>query len=453
MNIKFSLKHPNKTESSLYIQVRVNGNKYNFFPGKVIQTKHWSKSKQLVLSGQKHYQEINSYLSGYADNLEKIILKLQTEAKRINKSIIQANIDQIYKTETIVINKGEIIDFISFMDTYIRNQTDKAYTTIQVLKQTRKFVIMAFDLIPKKELEAFEKLSPKAKSVVDLTPNKLLDFDRINIQFLENFQSFMFQHKFKIKRGCKEEYLNYKKNYIAKQIKMLKQFINAAIEKCYVENFVFRSVKALTEDIDSVFTDLNELQKFLGLSLEEESLLEKTRDAYVINCFLGLRFSDLSKTKPNLFSRQTINGKLEIVFKGRALKTDKKVEFVVHPTAVKLLKKYNFQLPVLSENSYNESLKILALRAGLTGLETIRETRGTEKIFKEVPKYSLISSHTGRRSFCTNMFMAGVPIQAIMSVSGHVTEKEFLKYINKSATVSINIVAQQVHTIKQLSVF
>jgi hypothetical protein len=46
------------------------------------------------------------------------------------------------------------------------------------------------------------------------------------------------------------------------------------------------------------------------------------------------------------------------------------------------------------------------------------------------------------------MFMAGVPIQAITLVSGHKAEREFLKYINKSATVNIGLVAQQVKMIK-----
>jgi integrase len=46
-----------------------------------------------------------------------------------------------------------------------------------------------------------------------------------------------------------------------------------------------------------------------------------------------------------------------------------------------------------------------------------------------MPKYDLITSHTGRRSFCTNMYKRGLPTLMIMSISGHKTEKSFLKYI------------------------
>ena len=46
-----------------------------------------------------------------------------------------------------------------------------------------------------------------------------------------------------------------------------------------------------------------------------------------------------------------------------------------------------------------------------------------------LPKYELISSHTGRRSFATNMYKRGLPTLMIMSITGHNTEISFLKYI------------------------
>lgn len=45
----------------------------------------------------------------------------------------------------------------------------------------------------------------------------------------------------------------------------------------------------------------------------------------------------------------------------------------------------------------------------------------------------LITSHCGRRSFCTNEYLKrgndSLPIPLIMSVSGHTTESSFRKYI------------------------
>ena len=44
-------------------------------------------------------------------------------------------------------------------------------------------------------------------------------------------------------------------------------------------------------------------------------------------------------------------------------------------------------------------------------------------------KFQKVSAHTARRSFCTNMYLKGVPIITIMAMSGHKTQENFMKYI------------------------
>ena len=45
-------------------------------------------------------------------------------------------------------------------------------------------------------------------------------------------------------------------------------------------------------------------------------------------------------------------------------------------------------------------------------------------------KYELIGTHTARRTFATNMYLAGdVPVHSIMKITGHRSEKSFLQYI------------------------
>jgi hypothetical protein len=41
----------------------------------------------------------------------------------------------------------------------------------------------------------------------------------------------------------------------------------------------------------------------------------------------------------------------------------------------------------------------------------------------------LLTTHTARRSFATNEFLAGTPTLTIMAITGHKTEKAFLRYI------------------------
>ena len=45
------------------------------------------------------------------------------------------------------------------------------------------------------------------------------------------------------------------------------------------------------------------------------------------------------------------------------------------------------------------------------------------------PKFDLIRSHTARRSFCTNAYLAGMDASKIMTISGHTKLETFLEYV------------------------
>jgi len=59
-----------------------------------------------------------------------------------------------------------------------------------------------------------------------------------------------------------------------------------------------------------------------------------------------------------------------------------------------------------------------------------------------MPKYKFISTHTARRSFCTNAYNAEIPIQDIMAISGHKSERVFLNYIKVDSLKNAERVGQ-----------
>lgn len=69
------------------------------------------------------------------------------------------------------------------------------------------------------------------------------------------------------------------------------------------------------------------------------------------------------------------------------------------------------------------------MRAGITEIVKITHKKGNRVIEDSRPKFAWVSSHTARRSFCTNEYLAGTPCDLIMAISGHKTEKAFRKYI------------------------
>jgi integrase len=57
-------------------------------------------------------------------------------------------------------------------------------------------------------------------------------------------------------------------------------------------------------------------------------------------------------------------------------------------------------------------------------------------------KWKLIRSHIGRRSFATNHYNV-LPNKVIMAVTGHSTEKQFLKYIGEVESDHLQIFIDQ----------
>jgi integrase len=87
---------------------------------------------------------------------------------------------------------------------------------------------------------------------------------------------------------------------------------------------------------------------------------------------------------------------------------------------------------VISSQKFNEYIKTVCRFCGIDELVQITRTVEGKRETAIYAKYELVSSHTARRSFATNAYKAGIPILAIMAITGHSTEKVFMKYVRVS---------------------
>jgi integrase len=94
---------------------------------------------------------------------------------------------------------------------------------------------------------------------------------------------------------------------------------------------------------------------------------------------------------------------------------------------------FNRSIPEISNPDFNHYIKEVGKLAGLNNLITFSHKKGNKDVVQVKPKFEWITSHTCRRSFCTNEFLAGTPVKLIMQISGHKSEKDFYKYIRISA--------------------
>ena len=95
-----------------------------------------------------------------------------------------------------------------------------------------------------------------------------------------------------------------------------------------------------------------------------------------------------------------------------------------------ILEKYDGKLPEKLKNQpFNRAIKKVCKKAKIKTEETKSITKGGIRQTERLKKWKMVSSHTARRSFATNLYKSGFPAISIMAVTGHRTERAFLKYI------------------------
>lgn len=441
ININF---HPRdlkaKTPQRIWAVFYIEKNRIKIDTNHHILPQDWSKKQQKSLTTYDDAAKINNLLKKQKEIIEefgeKILIKLKGDKKRFYKDVFQTELqDEFNMYFKIGENKpkkeGDVVDFISFIDKYIGSRKDLAEGTLKVMRGTRKHILFAFKLIPSKMLKQYKAMNKaeKIKNPDFLQPDKQIEFDQINYNWMIEFNKYLLDATFTEKKQGDETVLPYSKNYIAKQIKTVKEFASAAVKSGYLHNLSFQGLQCSWEEADNIHLNMNEIKMLKALELDPNSTQGKIRNLFVFNCYLGLRYSDLYKLDENRFT--TMNNQLYL--KIRMKKVDEIVRFPILESAEKIMKIYNYKLPQVCEPIYNEGIKKVCLKAGLTSLETKRETRGGTKLILTIPKYEMVSSHTARRSFATNFYENGVPIVELMAITGHTSEKAFKNYVKIKA--------------------
>ncbi|TZF83253.1 site-specific integrase [Pedobacter sp. BS3] len=218
----------------------------------------------------------------------------------------------------------------------------------------------------------------------------------------------------------------YSNNTIGKHIRTLKAILKDASFAGINTRIDFTRFTAITEDVNNIYLNPQELETIFNLDLSQNPRLERVRDLFLVGCWTGLRFSDFSNINPKDIKGEFIEVKTQ--------KTGKPVVIPIHPAITAIMKRYegltenSLPLPI-SNQKLNDYIKEVGELAGIN--ETIQKERTTAgvKTVISTPKYELITTHTARRSFATNAYNMNVPTLTIMAITGHKTESNFMKYI------------------------
>ncbi len=252
------------------------------------------------------------------------------------------------------------------------------------------------------------------------------DFIDIDLEFYNNFLDFLRNQKVIIKDKdgniVKQKYLAV--NTIGKKVQTVKIFLNAATEQGVNKHMKYKSrkFKSPSEDADNIYLTKKELQQLYEYDFSKKPYLERVRDLFIVASWTGVRYSDIKQIRPERIK--------ENIFTMKQTKTGKKAVIPINSIVWEIINKYDGELPTpISNQKFNEYLKEAAKEAEINSVFVKTVNENGMRIEKKYPKHEIISTHAARRSFCTNAFKDGIPTLHIMSISGHRTEKAFLKYI------------------------
>lgn len=253
---------------------------------------------------------------------------------------------------------------------------------------------------------------------------KVLEFNDIDLHFYDDFTTWLWN------KGLND-------NSVGKHIKIIKSLMSQAFERDLHGSLHFKKkkFKVYKREGDAVYLTERELASIRELKLSNERLA-KVRDAFLVASWTGLRFSDLARITREKF---IIEEKIPL-FQIESQKTGEIVKIPISPVVRPILEKYDYEIPVLSNQKMNEYLKELCKAAKIDSVIEVTDMRAGKKVRRKCPKYQLITTHTARRSFASNLYLQGVPSRSIMAVTGHRTEKAFLTYIKLSAMERIRAI-------------
>lgn len=347
---------------------------------------------------------------------EKATNKQRARVAAINNKDTEEVIEQKVAEAETKEKKPKAKPASEYMDEFIREESNLKGWSMETYKMQKSF---------KNHLIKFNK-------------NAGLDFYDQN--GLEKFIVYL-----RSKAGLEE-------NSAQKQYKNLAWFLRWAIRKGYtqvraVETYepVFKTVKKpvifLTqEELDKLFNykipktgSVVKLKTYEGKEYEKTVMegegMERARDLFCFCAFTSLRYSDVVEVR-----RVDIqDGILNITTQ----KTHDRLPIVLHKNALAILEKYKDQnfsagkaLPYMTNQQMNRCLKDLCELCGFNTPYTITCYRNGTRHDDVFPKYELIGTHAGRKTFICFALSNGIAPDVVMKFTGHCDYKSMKPYID-----------------------
>lgn len=386
------------------IRIRVSflGNRLELFSRLRIDRNKWNKDKQRVKlssfnSKNVSASDINTKLADYESEIQNIFKSFELNKSFPTKDDIKHSFNSIFSKKNYTPKK----DFFSYFDLFVsengrmNNWTDATYEKFSNVK---------------KHLEEF---------------NLKLSFNFFDESGLMSYIEFL---------GGKK---NLRNSTIEKQLDFLKWYLKWSKMKGFHSNNAYELFKPKLKSTQKkiIFLTQEEIQKIKDCKIPSgKNYLEKVRDVFLFSIYSSLRYSDVHNLKKSDIKKD--------FFEVTTIKTDDSLVIEFNEHSRKILEKYkdipfpdNRALPVISNQKMNTYIRELGELAKIN--EPVRQTyyKGNERIDEVSPKFKLLSTHCGRRTFTCMALSLGIPVNVVMKWTGHSDYKSMKPYIDVADSI------------------
>lgn len=147
---------------------------------------------------------------------------------------------------------------------------------------------------------------------------------------------------------------------------------------------------------------------------------EKVKDLFLLECTCGQRFGDIANLGKSI---ECIGNSMIIncITEKESARVHCEIIFEI---AKEILEKYKFNLPIVSNDKCNSTIKSIARKCGLDRPCTVSIQKGNDAkpTVTKNPLWQEIHTHTGRHTFDSLLKLRGYSSQDIAKYSGHNTE-------------------------------
>ncbi len=417
LRINYALKtNEDKTEASLlYVMFTFNGKRYKISMGVKVPPIYWDSninrvivSNQQPQSLQRQMKRVNKFLEAFEKSLDTIVLHPNHPnycEKDIDiKGLVKVRIELLHGKEKQEEEKNNITPL-----DYFHKVVDEMPK--KVIRRTSKIIDDKTVGHHKIVLKRFERFIAYKHWVAS-------SFSIFNKNFEADMEHWMLSVE------------EYSANTVAATFSVMKIWLKQAEEEGLITDKSFHSWKSKGTDVQHIYLNEEELKAIYNLNFEEilklhpNAKYEETRDIFILAAHIGIRHGDLSSL--NKSNWDLVNRTVEV----HTHKTGATVLVPLSPTVIEIYNKYKGKFPIPREKGkFNSQLQKIGRLAGIDQTIYIKKNVGGKVVIEEKKKYELISSHTARRSFATNLYLRCKNARLVMNFTGHTTEDNFKKYI------------------------